>query len=510
MASISQKLRAGFNRYIKERIRRKFVSQWHSFDRHPWDHPWLSSKNLCEMREYGLKIKNEVSEIAHGLRHSKKKQAFAFVCNMANSMYTTSIAMRNTGFPVTVFPHPADDFIMSQPEWEEYAGGIPEGVEFTLSGFRDAGIVMPKVSGVERLSLSDVDYFDFSQMPKFVSRIKHLAYSEYYYYIDLYKRLRDFDALYAIQSPYLAYLAAKPYIVTHAGGDIWYECSRDDQLGHLQRASFKSAGLIIASNPWSYAFARRYGFKNMVHVPTLLDSELYSPGFPKFRDEWRREYGGNFFLLSTARLDDFFKGSNIAIDAIAHFLHENENARLVQISWGRDLDKFQHRIKEYGLEGKVILLPAAGKRKLIDYLRSAHVVIDQFTLGYYGMTALESIAVGVPVIMNVNQQQYDAFSAAGAPPVCNASNSNEIIGHLRSLYNNPILASDISKSQRAWFMLYSGDSSWAEYYADLMLVVGSGYKIDYSSSPLNAPLTIEEVKYHRSELEMAPIFPNYI
>jgi hypothetical protein len=509
MSSGFQKLRDIYYRYLKERVRQKFISKWHSFDRHPWKHPWLKSKNLCEMREYSLKIKNEVSEIAYGLRHSKKKQAFAFICNMANSMYTTSIAMRKTGFPITVFPHPNDDFIMSQPEWEEYAGSIPEGIEFTLSGFHDAGIALPKVSGVERIRLLDVDCYDFSQMPKFVSKSNYLAYSDYYHYKDLYKKLRDFDALYAIQSPYLAYLADKPYIVTHAGGDIWYECSRDDQLGYLQRVSFESAGLSIASNPWSYAFARRYGFKNMVQVPTLIDSEIYSPGFPKYRHEWHYEYGGNFFILSTNRLDDFYKGNNISIDAIAHFLHENDNARFVQIFWGREIDKFQQRIKDYGLDGKVILLPAAGKRKLIDYLRSAHVVIDQLTLGYYGMTALESIAIGVPVIMNVNQQQYDAFSVAGAPPVCNASNSREIISHLRTLYNDPNFASDISKSQRNWFMFYSGDSSWAEYYADLMMVIGSGHKINYSSSPLNAPLTIEEVEYHRSELEMAPIFPNY-
>jgi hypothetical protein len=111
--------------------------------------------------------------------------------------------------------------------------------------------------------------------------------------------------------------------------------------------------------------------------------------------------------------------------------------------------------------------------------------------------------------MNVNKAQYDAFSPAGAPPICHATNSHEIIGHLRSLYSNPIFAINVSKSQRDWFMLYSCDSGWAEYYADLMLVVGSGHKINYSSSPLNAPLTKEELKYHKNELEMAPIFPNY-
>src|SRR5258706_12278207 len=42
------------------------------------------------------------------------------------------------------------------------------------------------------------------------------------------------------------------------GGDIWYECSRDDAHGRLQRIAFASAKAFLVSNPWSFAHARRF------------------------------------------------------------------------------------------------------------------------------------------------------------------------------------------------------------------------------------------------------------
>ena len=298
-------------------------------------------------------------------------------------------------------------------------------------------------------------------------------------------------------------------MATHMGGDIWFECSRDDMLGRLQRASFSNANLFIASNPWSYAFGRRYGMRNMVCMPTLLNPEDYSPGEPELREEWQQKTGGDFFVLTTARADDLFKGSHIALEGFRLFSEKYPNARLLLIGWGNDIDRHIRRIEDLGLAGKVLWLPPVGKRRLIRYLRSAHVLLDQFVLGYYGMTALEALAVGVPVLMRLETEQYAAFSDAGAPPVTNASNGIEVAQSLYRFAKDRRLLAEAGVLNREWFMRYSGDKSVREKYLDVLVAIAAGYRFNYQSSPLRRSLSEDERDYHRDQLKNAPEFPNY-
>lgn len=484
-----------------------FKDQWHSFDRHPWQHPWLTPENLRAMRDFSRRVRHQVSRAA--ARRPRPQARFAFVCNMANDMYTSAIAMRDTGASITVFPHPEDDFVMSQPEWEEFDGSL-DAPTTSFTAALQSGAEWPFVACVERQRTLNHDWRERGDMPEFVTLADHAWYSPYHAFLPLITRLRSFDALFTVQAPYFAYLSHRPYMVTHTGGDIWYECSRDDRLGHLQRAAFLNAQLAIASNPWSYAFARRYGMRNMIYVPTLLDPGVYSPGEPELRSEWQARSGGSFFILSTARVDDFYKGSDLGLLAVRSFLQRHPDARLVQIAWGADLERHQQKVAELGLQGQVLFLPPAGKRRLIRYLRSAHVLLDQFRLGYYGMSALEAMATGLPVIMRLNLQQYDAFSDAGAPPVCQAEDVVTIGAQLEKLFKEPAEAARVAGQQRAWFMHYSGASEWPEFYHALLTAISAGYKIDYSQSPLRASLSDAERAYHAEELAAAPPFPNYL
>jgi glycosyltransferase involved in cell wall biosynthesis len=343
----------------------------------------------------------------------------------------------------------------------------------------------------------------------FATKVKFDRWRPYYFYLPTIRALRDFEALFVIQAPYLAYLSERPYIATHMGGEIWFECSRDDLLGRLQRAAFEHANLLIASNPWSFAFARRYGFSNLVCMPTLLDPDRYAPGTADLRDQWIEEVGGDFFVLTTARVDDLFKGSNLALEGFRLFCEKNPNARLVLIGWGADRDTHVKRIKELGLCGKVIWLPPAGKKRLLRYLRSAHVLLDQFILGYFGMTALEAMAVSTPIVMRLEDAQYAEFLHVGPPPVINASNASGIAQALSALSSNREFLKRAGERNREWFMQYSGNADIRECYLDVLAVTAAGYRFDYSESPLRAPLTQAEKIYHEEQLHAAPEFPNY-
>ena len=110
-------------------------------------------------------------------------------------------------------------------------------------------------------------------------------------------------------------------------------------------------------------------------------------------------------------------------------------ARLVVIGWGEDLDFAKNQVAQIGLADSVLFLPTVGKRRLVHYLRAADALMEQFVLGYYGASALEAMACGKPVIMRIEQEQYDALVEVRAPPVLSAENGTDVERHLRGLYN---------------------------------------------------------------------------
>jgi glycosyltransferase involved in cell wall biosynthesis len=298
-------------------------------------------------------------------------------------------------------------------------------------------------------------------------------------------------------------------VVTQTGGDIWYECARADQLGILQRRAFREAAGFFVSNPWSFAHARRYRFDNLVFMPLILDQDEYAPGPPKYRDEWKQRVGGSFFVLSTARMDNYFKGSHLALEAFAQFSRRFPEARLVLMQWGEDAGALLTRLKSSELDGKVLVLPIAGKKRLVEYLRSADCLLDQFVLGYYGATALEAMACGLPTIMRLESIQYQSLCDTGAPPVHDASTVPEIVAWLEKLASDADAVGDSARRHRQWFLENHGSAKWGPRYMDFLQAVALGFRPDFRSSPLRAPLSDAERAYQANELRHAPTFPSY-
>ena len=69
--------------------------------------------------------------------------------NMANNLYIRACALAGRELSIDFFLHPHDQFLMSQPSWEEYDGDIPDGIT-TLQAAFDAGVPLPAVAGVHR------------------------------------------------------------------------------------------------------------------------------------------------------------------------------------------------------------------------------------------------------------------------------------------------------------------------------------------------------------------------
>jgi len=480
---------------------------WHSWDPTPWNHPWLTPENLKNMRDYSKRKLCELKKLTEG--DNPQKYRFGFCGGMANNLYLRLVPLRGHGLSIQMFLHPDDEYVMSYPAWEEFEG-ILEDDETNIKKVEKNGIKLPKVTGVE-CHPADLHWEKYlKSFPPFLLDPTIIdRFPSYMSHIHTYLALQKVDAILTTQVPYFGYLSGKPYCAISSGGEMWYEASRGDELGILQRTSFEKANMILVTNPWTYAHARRYDFKHLIYLPLILDQNVYKPGLGKSRKMWEEKSGGSFFILATARLDEYYKGFSYWVDALSEFLNLVSNARLCIIKWGNDKNLFLEKAIELGFQDKILWLPLSGKETIRDYLRSADCLVDQFSVGYYGATALEAMACGLPVIARFETAQYDAFCETGAPPILQSESKEDILSHLLNLFNSVEFREVTAKNHRKWFLENHGSERWIPDYLAVLLATAGGKTVSFEDSSLAEPITSIEREYHLDGLDQAPIFPHY-
>jgi glycosyltransferase involved in cell wall biosynthesis len=495
-------------------------NNWHSWDPTPWAHPWLTPANLRAAKAFDTEFMARLIE-THGHAPDPGTR-FGFVGNLANNMALRALPLRQQGLPITLYLHSSDRYVMSQPGWE-LSDAVLESGETDIDRLAAMGVTLPAVedsvvlpapetlpSGVSELAMeTPATAWPPPGIPAFIRQLDLLTWPNYFAFLPALAALQSCSALLAAaHGVYLAYLSRRPYLATQTGGDLWLEASRNDALGTLQRRSYGRAAAILATNPWAYANARRFGFRHVLYVPLLVDTNAYAPGASAARAEWRAQVGGDFFALVTARLDRTWKGSHIGLEGFARFASRHPGARLIVIGWGEHHSDLVAELDRQGLQGRYVRVPTSGKRKLQDYLRGADCVIDQFVVGYYGATALEAMATGVPVVMRLERAQYDALCPTGAPPVLDAATAGETDWQLERLFESAERAR-CSAASRQWVLQNHSVDVWGAHYRALLNAVAAGAAFDFDRSPLAIPLTDEEHAYHEAGLRSAAPFPQY-
>jgi glycosyltransferase involved in cell wall biosynthesis len=475
---------------------------------------------LKDVRAFSQRIRDQARAMA--AKTDPARLRFGFVGNMANNLYSRAVPLRRRGLSITQFLHPQDDFIMSDPSWEEFDGSLEEG-PLEVTALRERGVALPPVLGVVKAE-QDPHHLEFvlavargsralaerelGRRP-YVDPLELLSFPSFFSILPTLDRLQEMDALLATQSLQIPLFAHRPYLAAQNGGDLWFEASRGDVLGTIQRRGFAAANGLLATNPWTFAHARRFGFSHAFYLPLMLDEEIYAPAAPRFRSEWTERSGGDFFVLVTARLDQETKGSQVALEGFRRFAPRCPGARLVAVTWGRDHARLLGRLREAGLAERLVPIPLSGKRRLLDVYRSADCLLDQFVLGQYGATALEAMACGLPVVMRLELAQYDALCETGAPPVLQAEGPEEVARHLSALSTDADARRFHRAAARTWFVANHSARRWADDYTALLVATALGHRFDFSDSPLRQPLDEEEVAYHTAGLASAPAFPEY-
>ena len=491
-----------------------------SRDDAPWEHPFLTGENISSFRVYSESVWQRALA-----DHSSRVEDLdiGFAVNIAQNMYKWARMAGRGGARATLYLHPFDDYPMSLPAWEhsddefesiDAARSLLSEVEPDVP-VRRVAIDSPAFrNGLEFLEGGDPWSVPSRAVRRLVVRHPSIRWEVFarhplfMSYFDWAAALAEHDVLCATSNPFAAYASGRPYAVCSIGADLQFECGRGDDYGRALLSSFNSARHLFISNPHSLGHSRRLGLTNGLYVPYPMDTDRYSPGKGRSRDEWVRNHGDGVFVLSTARLDDDVKGNaSSMLDVFGAVASSIPDVRFVLIAWGTDVDPLKARLTECGLLDRVILLKPAGKMRLLDYYRSCDIVIDQFRYGYFGATMLEAASTGRPVVMKLHGDQYGALYAGDGPPVVHAGSTDEVVSAVLALARSRDLRESAGAAMRSWVVRNHGEEKSTRLLLSLLgMVAESRHRVpEEDLNPLLTELSEEEVRYHRSRLVEVPL-----
>lgn len=486
-----------------------------SIDNCPWNHPFLTSENIHQFKEYSRKVWDFAEKNS---RLNEKKLKVYFSVNLAQNMNKWSRLAQDYGCDVKLFINPQDSSAINSPYWEEFDGDyhdIHDG-----KGFLESYNNIPLPVSVTATLMDDngllcaVNQFNSGNRKSLIrllaksNSIRHeslMAYRGFYPYYQWASELAKSDVIYTGSSPYAAYFSGKPYCVVSVGGDLQFDCGRGDDLGKVMHLSFNAARFLFVSNPHTLGHSRRFGLTNGVYLPYPMDDNRYCPGEGKVRRVWDQKYGKGIYVLTTARLDKNVKGhDNTFFDALVDAASKQGNLKFVFLGWGESFNEFQKKLAAAGLINQVIILPPVGKKKLIDYYRSCDIVSDQFVYGYYGATALEAAAVAKPVIMKMRNEQYKSLYDGDIAPVENCSTPIEVNRLLIDLANRPDYILTKGAEMRKWLVRNHGEKRTVPLMVNMLQLAADNVALPTDiirDNPLLAEETDEEKSYHASCFE---------
>jgi glycosyltransferase involved in cell wall biosynthesis len=162
--------------------------------------------------------------------------------------------------------------------------------------------------------------------------------------------------------------------------------------GVLSRVLSKAATIVTVSEYFkAYASAKLNVEPDHIYVAyNSIDISRFAPPRQRTPHETCR-------LISVGRLETI-KGHDILIEAISHLRTQGQRISLTLIGDGKERDKLERQVREYGLENVVQFLGNLTPDSVIDHLQKSDIFVMPSRDESFGVACIEAMATELPVI----------------------------------------------------------------------------------------------------------------
>ena len=153
------------------------------------------------------------------------------------------------------------------------------------------------------------------------------------------------------------------------------------------------------------------------------------------------------------------------------------NAKLVLVTWGKDVEASRVLCSQLGLDRSIIWLPLLKRREIFWILNNCcAVAVGEFVCSpgeYWGSTAFEALSIGIPLMQTVNFTDYNYYEIFGhpLPLLLDVRSDEDVKNHLTGVFLNRDEARTKFFENSKWFNDYNG-TNLAKKWLDIVMVGG--------------------------------------
>ncbi len=140
------------------------------------------------------------------------------------------------------------------------------------------------------------------------------------------------------------------------------------------------------------------------------------------------------------------------IQGIARFVQRHPDVRVLVLDCGPLREKYKQLYSE-----RFEFIPPVVQEEVPQLIWPADVIVGQFALGALGLSELQAMSCGKPVIASFRYEE--AYPTP--PPLCQARNAEEIEEQLENLFQHPEVAKELGQKAREWVINYHNNQMLA-------------------------------------------------
>ncbi|MBQ6052506.1 MAG: glycosyltransferase [Clostridia bacterium] len=205
---------------------------------------------------------------------------------------------------------------------------------------------------------------------------------------------------------------------------MWEDYTYYITKGHFEKSSRKMVGVytkhlydkdceIIVPTKKTYELLRTYGIKKQMHiVPTGVDTARLNPSNIDRQkvDEIIESLGAKdkFRIIYVGRLANE-KSLDFVIDNMPAVFSKYPDSMFIITGYGPAEDELKALVKEKNLDKKIIFLGKQQPNEIQNYFALGDVFVTASTSETQGLTYIESMAAGIPVIAKYDECLEDVL-----------------------------------------------------------------------------------------------------
>lgn len=251
-------------------------------------------------------------------------------------------------------------------------------------------------------------------------------------YLPVVRRLRrgryDVIHIHWVPRGIVGLLAGRPFLIQAHGSDIHKEIDTPG-LFQLNRRVLESAATIFYVTPNLEPYIHRFDGR-LRYLPNPIDVRAIAAA-PRAPERVRS-------MLIFTRLDPV-KGVEKLFPAVRGLAAAG--IEVTAMSWGSMAGEL---VARYG--DVVRFVPPVRHDEIGDFLQAFDLVVGQMEQGALGLSELEAMAAGRPLISGINRDLYPGDK----PPVVSSYSAEELVEQVERLKDDSRRLENLSRDGRAW------------------------------------------------------------